>query len=183
MVAVAVRRDFCYEDERTGETDRRLIGWPFRSLSRLGEHMPTTGSRVAKLLPPPGLARSLSIQSVISSTGAGCFTTGSAVFFLNVLGLTPRQVGIGFSIAGAISLISAVPLSALADRFGGRRTWNAGTVVNGFLFLAYPSLRGFWAFLGILTAMTIASSVASAGRMVYTIDALPKRIGSDRWHS
>jgi len=130
--------------------------------------------KTSTLLPPPGVARTLSIQSIIYAIGNGIFTTGSAIFFLRVVRLTPVQVGIGFSIAGALALITAVPLGGLADRFGGRRTWFIGAMAEATVLLSYPFIRGFWLFLAVLSLITLAGSVGNAGRGVYTVEALPR---------
>src|SRR5258705_180088 len=99
------------------------------------------------LLPPRGIARTLCVQSVVYAVGNGVFATGSAVFFLRVAGLTPVQVGIGFSLAGALSLLLSVPLGAVADRFGGRRTWLAGVLCEAGVFLPFPLSHRFGAVL------------------------------------
>ncbi|HTJ37636.1 MAG TPA: MFS transporter [Dactylosporangium sp.] len=126
------------------------------------------------LLPPPGVARSLCVQSLVYAIGNGVFTTGSAVFFLHVAGLSPVQVGIGFSVAGALSLLCSVPLGGLADRFGGRRVWLAGVLAEAFILLWYPWAHGFAAFLALLPLAGLADGLAGSGRAVYQAEVLPR---------
>ncbi|MGI5241616.1 MFS transporter [Dactylosporangium sp. CA-139066] len=126
------------------------------------------------LLPPPGVARSLCVQSLVFAVGNGVFTTGSAVFFLHVAGLSPVQVGVGFSIAGAVSLLLSVPLGALADRFGGRRVWLAGVLAEASVLLWYPWLHGFAAFLVLMPLAALAETLASNGRTVYQAEVLAR---------
>jgi MFS family permease len=124
------------------------------------------------LVPPPGLPRRLAVQSIFAGTGYGTFLTGSAVFFTRVVGLRPHEIGIGLSLAAAIALVTAVPLSSLADRFGARRMWVVGSVAQGLLFAAWPFARGFWTYLLVIACVEIASTVGQAGRNVYLIEAL-----------
>ncbi|MEV4415018.1 MFS transporter [Catellatospora sp. NPDC049609] len=124
------------------------------------------------LIPPPGLPRRLAVQSVFAGTGYGTFLTGSAVFFTRVVGLRPHEIGIGLSLAAAIALVTAVPMSSLADRFGAQRMWVVGAVLQGLLFAAWPFARGFWSFLLVIACVEIASTIGQAGRNVYLIEAL-----------
>lgn len=124
------------------------------------------------IVPPPGLPRQLAFQNMLFGVGAGTFLTGSAVFFTRVVGLRPHEIGIGLSLAAAIALVSAVPLSKLADRFGARRTWVMGVAGQGLLFATWPFARGFWSFLLIVAAVELAATVGQAGRNMYLIEAL-----------
>ena len=129
---------------------------------------------LAKVLPPAGLPRRLATQSAIYAIGNGTYLTGSVVFFSVYVGLSPVQIGIGFSFAGFLGLIGSLPFGHLADRIGGRRAWVIGALAGAAAFAAYPLVGNFWAFLLVLGAETLAEVLANAGRMVYTLTALPK---------
>src|SRR2546430_9957281 len=102
-----------------------------------------TSPGLARFLPPAGIARTMAVQSMVYAIGNGVFLAGSAVFFLHVVGLKPTQVGLGLSIAGGISLLLSVPLGALIDRVGSRRTWFVAAVGEAAPFFPYPFVRGF----------------------------------------
>ncbi|MEU7866653.1 MFS transporter [Dactylosporangium sp. NPDC049140] len=125
-------------------------------------------------LPPRGVARSLCVQSLVWATGNGVFATGSAVFFLNVTGLSPVQVGIGLSVAGALALAGAVPLGRVADRIGGRRAWLWGVLGEAAALALYPAIHGFAAFLALVALPALAEALAAAGRLVYQTAVLPR---------
>lgn len=129
-----------------------------------------------KILPPPGLPRRLAFQSAVIAVGGGTFLTGSVVFFTEVVGLTPVQIGIGFSLVGAVGLLGSLPLGHLADRIGGKRAWVAGALAEAFAFACYPFARGFWSFLAVIILASVADVLANAGRTVYTAAALPSEI-------
>ncbi len=128
--------------------------------------------RLQRFLPPKGIARTLAVQSCLYATGNGVFLAGSAVFFLHVVGLSPVQIGIGFSVSGALAVFMSVPMGAVADRLGGRTAWLLGALLEGLLFCAYPLIRGFWPFLVILCALTFANTIGQPGRNMYTIEAI-----------
>jgi hypothetical protein len=120
----------------------------------------------------PPIARSLAIQSFLYAVGNGVFLTGSAVFFVHVVGLTPTQVGVGLSVAGGLTLLLAVPMGKMTDRVGAQRVWVVSSVVEAALFCAYPFVRGFWPFLAVVGALALAGSGSNSGRGVYTIEAV-----------
>ncbi|WP_412746506.1 MFS transporter [Krasilnikovia sp. MM14-A1004] len=107
------------------------------------------------------------------AVGSGTFLTGSVVFFTGYVGLSPVQIGLGFSLVGLLSLVGSLPLGHLADRIGGRRAWVLGALGGAAAFACYPLTSGFWSFLAVLTAETVADLLANGGRMVYTAAALP----------
>ncbi len=124
------------------------------------------------LVPPPGLPRALSLQSLLLGVGRGAFLTGSAVYFTKMVGLQPWEIGVGLSVAAGAAMVTSVPLSALADRRNPRRVWWAAALGEACLFALYPVAHGFWAFLGLVVAIELANTVANAGRNVYLIEAL-----------
>jgi MFS family permease len=126
-----------------------------------------------RILPPPGLQRGLALQSMIFAVGSGTFLTGSVVFFTHVVGLSPMQIGIGFSLVGLVGLVGALPAGHLADRIGGRKAWIVGVLFEAVCYFCYPAARGFWSFLAVLLAIAVAQLLGEAGRSVYTGAALP----------
>ena len=131
-------------------------------------------SLVDKVLPPPGLPRQLVVQTAVVSVGWGIYLTGGVVFFRQYVGLSAVQIGIGYSIAGFLSLVEALPLGHLADRIGGKRAWVAGALVGVLAFASYPLVAGFWSFVLVLGLQTVSQSMTDAGRTVYTAAAVPR---------
>jgi MFS family permease len=148
-------------------------GLPTGYMVALTRRMTDVRGLLQRLLPPRGIARTLAVQSCIYATGNGVFLAGSAVFFVHIVGLSPVQIGIGFSIAGAQAVLTSVPLGAVADRFGGQRAWIMGALGEALCFCAYPFVRGFWAFLAVLCALTLVGSIGNTGRSMYTIEVIP----------
>jgi MFS family permease len=130
--------------------------------------------RLQRILPDHPVARRLSVQSVLYAVGDAVFTTGNAVYFTQIVGLTAAQVGLGLSITGVVALVLSVPLGKVADRYGARRMWALGAAVDAMLYLTYPFIHGFPAFVALLTAFTLAGTVANAGRGAYSIAIFPR---------
>ncbi|WP_017933151.1 MFS transporter [Nocardioides sp. Iso805N] len=130
-------------------------------------------SALGRLVPPPGLTRRLSLQSVLLKTGDGVFNTGSAVFFTQVVGLSIIQVGIGLSIAGVLSGVAAIPAGRLADRIGPKRAWALGAALCAAAFVAWPFIDGFAAYVVMVTLYSIVENTADAGRQAYVLDVMP----------
>lgn len=128
---------------------------------------------VSRLLPPPGLPRVIAFQSAMVAIGSGSFLTGSIVFFTHVLGLSPIQIGVGFSIAGLTGVATSLPLGALADRIGGQRSWVIGAAGAALAFAFYPLVTSFAGFVVLMIMAAATDSFASAGRTIYTADAMP----------
>ena len=131
-------------------------------------------SRLDRFLPPTPLARRLSLQSVMFATGQGAFITGSAVFFTQLVGLTAAQVGLGLSIAGVFAFSFAVPLGKLADRVGPKRQWAAGAFLSAALYLVWPFIGGFAAYVVLVVALELVQNAGWSGRGAYTIDVFPR---------
>jgi hypothetical protein len=110
---------------------------------------------------------------MIFAVGNGTFLTGSVVFFTHVVGLSPMQIGIGFSLVGLVGLIGALPMGHLADRIGGRKAWIIGVLAEAVCYFCYPAARGFWLFLAVLLTIAVAQLIGEAGRSVYTGAVLP----------
>jgi MFS family permease len=121
-------------------------------------------------LPPSPLARSLSIQSILFAVGEGTFITGSAVFFTQIVGLSAAQVGIGLTVAGITSFFFAVPAGRLADRVGTKRIWAISAAMTAALYLVWPFIHGFVAYLVMMVVLEVVSQAGWSGRGAYTLD-------------
>ncbi|WP_051485746.1 MFS transporter [Nocardioides sp. J54] len=139
--------------------------------------------RVARLAGPTSLVRRLSVQSVLSAFGDGVFLTGSAVFFTQVVGLSAAQVGLGLSIAGAVTFLLAVPLGKVSDRFGAKRVWMLSSLVEALLYLAWLLAGGFATFVAVLVVLQLVTTASRSARNAYRFDIFPReeRVSSNAY--
>ena len=99
--------------------------------------------------------------------------TGSAVFFTQIVGLSAAQVGLGLTIAGVASFITAWPAGKLVDRFGPKRCWAVSAAGQASLFTLWPFIDGFGGYVAMAATMEIVGSLGGAAYGAYTIDVLP----------
>lgn len=130
--------------------------------------------RVARIAGPTPLVRRLSSQSVLSAFGDGVFLAGSAVFFTQIVGLSPFEVGVGLTVAGAVTFLMAVPLGKLSDRFGAKRVWALGALVEAGLYLVWLAIGGLATFIVMMVALELVSSTARSARNAYRFDVFPR---------
>ncbi|MFF2044086.1 MFS transporter [Kitasatospora sp. NPDC058170] len=120
--------------------------------------------RLTERLPAPGAARLIVLASLVTSIGLGLYISGSAVFFVRSVGLSPTQVGLGLSVAGLAGLALGVPVGHLADRHGPREVTIAMVALQAVLLVTATQVTSFWPFLLVITALGVAESGGDVGR-------------------
>jgi len=126
-----------------------------------------------RLLPPTALTRRLALQSLLYASGEGAFLTGSAVYFTQVVGLRATQVGLGLTVAAAVSFLVAYPAGWVVDLIGARTMWVSGALSGAVMFGLWPFITGFGAYVAMVTMFEIVSAFGATGRRVYTLDVVP----------
>ncbi|WP_035912214.1 MFS transporter [Knoellia sinensis] len=126
------------------------------------------------VVPPTKLERDLALQSVLSAFATGSFLTGTAVFFTQIVGLSGAQVGLGMSIAAAVTLALSIPLGRLTDVVGAKTLWVISALVEAALYLAWPLASGFAAFVVLLAVLASVETAGRSARNVYRIEVFPR---------
>jgi MFS family permease len=129
---------------------------------------------IGRLLPPTTLERDLVAQCVLSAFATGTFITGTAVYFTQVVGLTGSQVGLGMSVAAAVTLVLQLPLGRLTDRVGAKPLWVVASAVEAALYFVWPIIGGFAAFVAVLAVLAIFETAGRNARNVYRIAVFPR---------
>ncbi len=125
--------------------------------------------------PPSPLAGRLATQSLLFALGEGTFMAGSAVFFTQIVGLTPAQVGLGLTLAGIAGFIAAYPMGRLVDRLGPKRCWAISSAGQAAMFAVWPFIDNFTGYLAMAVVMEVIGSLGGVAHGAYTIDVLPPR--------
>ncbi|MEU4718640.1 MFS transporter [Nonomuraea dietziae] len=116
------------------------------------------------LLPERGPVRSLASSVLLRSTGRGLFITVSVVFFLNSVGLSPIEVGLGMTIAGVAGLAAGLPAGRLCDVFGPRAVSISFAVLGGLVISGYAFVTSFWGFAAVAALAKFADAGDSVAR-------------------
>jgi MFS family permease len=108
------------------------------------------------LIPASPNLRKLAAATFTNTVGSGLWATASAVFLTRSAGLTPGQVGFGFSVGGVVGLCSAVPVGSLADRFDPRTVRACLQVIQAAVAVGYVFVHSLPAFLLVVVLGTAA---------------------------
>jgi MFS family permease len=128
--------------------------------------------RFARILPAPGVERTLAGATLVNTIGNGLFLTGQVFFLTRVVGLGAGQVGIGLAVVGGFSILSGVPVGHWGDRHGLRETLVAATLAQALTTGALLFVRSFSEFLVVAAFFGAASGGANATRQALTANSL-----------
>lgn len=130
---------------------------------------------VTQLIPQKGPHRWYISASFINTFGFGLVIPSVALYFTQIVGLSPIKVGIGFTISGLIALAASLPGGQLADRFGPRAVVFVTMALQAASTFAYLLISDFPAFVVISTIEMLATSANQAA-----IIALSRRVGGEQ---
>ncbi|MFI6476681.1 MFS transporter [Nonomuraea sp. NPDC050663] len=125
------------------------------------------------MLPEPGPVRALSLAVLLRSTGRGLFLTVSVLYFLNVVGLSETQVGLGLTIAGLAGLLGSLPAGRLCDVIGPRAVNVAFCAAGGLLVACYGFVTGFVGFALVAALVSFAEAADGTARATLIGGAVP----------
>jgi MFS family permease len=102
--------------------------------------------------------------TLVNTIGNGSYLTAGILYFTRVLHLPAYQVGLGFSVAGIVSLTAGIPGGYLADRYSPRAIY-ASTLAGCALGMAgFYFTRNFLAFILAACFTTILQTAGLAAR-------------------
>ncbi|MFJ7209314.1 MFS transporter [Streptomyces sp. NPDC098789] len=107
-------------------------------------------------VPATAAGRTFALTSLINAIGTGLFLAGSTIFFIRSVGLSPAQIGAGLAVSGFVGFLATVPIGALSDRIGARRTLIALQVWRALWFVALAYVHGFVGFLVVSSCLAAA---------------------------
>lgn len=134
-----------------------------------------TSDAIRQVKPPDGLPGILVVQTLTYSIGSGFYLTGSAIFFLTYVGLSPTQVAFGVTVGGLITLIVQVPIGIAADKLGGRPAWRLGALGLTVVYALYPLIHSVGGFLLAAGVVSTFAALANTGRGRYIGELLPSQ--------
>jgi MFS family permease len=129
---------------------------------------------LTSLVPEPGVRRMFALSNLVNSFGFGLILPAMALYGIRVVHISATQVGLGMTIAAAISLVTSVPLGDLADRYGPRELVSVGLVIQSLAAFSYLFIGNFPEFLLVSTV-----DMVSFGGLVSADGTLLRRIGGE----
>ncbi|MEU9075147.1 MFS transporter [Kitasatospora sp. NPDC004745] len=135
--------------------------------------MPTSSAPATRLLPPAGPQRTLAAAQLASAVGDGAYFTCSALYFTHVVGMSATALGAGLAVAWALGSLAGVPLGALADRRGPRRTAVALALATAVVVAAFLVIRDYGPFLVAVCVYATTQSGLTAARQALVAGLVP----------
>jgi MFS family permease len=106
----------------------------------------------------------LALAQLSNSVGDGAYCTTSALYFTQVVGLSPARVGLGLTVGWAVGSLAGVPLGRLADRRGPRGTAVLLALGTALAVASFTAVRGFLPFVLVACGYAAAQSGLAAAR-------------------
>ncbi|KIF78050.1 hypothetical protein QR77_38040 [Streptomyces sp. 150FB] len=120
--------------------------------------------RLLRRRPDSGSAavRILILNALVGNFGTGLFLAGYVIYFTRVVGLTAWEVTGGMSAAGVAGLVASVPIAALADRYGHRRSLIALHLLRAGAYIAYAWVGNFPEFVAVACLITLCDKASQS---------------------
>nr|WP_307843037.1 MFS transporter [Streptomyces triculaminicus] len=116
------------------------------------------------MMPRAGAPRVLTVAQLSNSVGDGAYYTCSALYFTQVVGLSPARLGAGLTVAWAVGSLAGVPLGHLADRRGPRGTAVLLALATAVAVASFLVIRSYAPFLIAVCLYATAQSGLAAAR-------------------
>ena len=119
----------------------------------------------ARVLPKGGRpARLFALAILVCTTAYGVYLTAGVLYFTRAVHLPAGQVGVGLTVAGAVSLAAGIPFGHLADRRGTRSVYALTLVIGSASMAGLCFARGFWTFLLFASLSAVGWSAGQGAR-------------------
>lgn len=134
---------------------------------------------LSRFVPPAGARRTLAAAQLTSAIGDGAYYTCSALYFTQVLGMSPVRLALALAVAWSVGSVAGVPLGHLADRRGARGTAVLLALVASAVVASFLVVESFAAFLPAVVLYATAQSGLTAARqaLVGTLVPAAERTG------
>ncbi|NGN63295.1 MFS transporter [Streptomyces sp. A7024] len=117
-----------------------------------------------QIVPPPGSPRRLAYAQLANSVGDGAYYVTSALYFTDIVGLSPARVGLALTLGWGLGAVAGVPLGHLADRRGARGTAVLLSIATAAAVASFLFARSWPAFLAAALLYTCCQCGLGAAR-------------------
>jgi MFS family permease len=131
-------------------------------------------SFIRELVPPPGIARVLSLSNLAKTVGHGIVLSVIVLYFTRKVGIDEGQVGLALSIGAAVGMLGSVPVGHLADTYGPRPITVGLLWLLGLFSAAYAFVHSFPWLLAVVILAVLAETAAYASRGALIAGLVPQ---------
>jgi MFS family permease len=117
-----------------------------------------------EIVPPPGIARVLSLSNLAKTVGHGIVLSVIVLYFTRKVGISEEQVGLALSAGAAIGMLGSVPIGHLADRYGPRNFTIGLLWLLGLFSGMYGFVHSFGWLVVVVSLALMAESATYASR-------------------
>ena len=123
--------------------------------------------RVKRVLPQQRELRIMSASSLVNTFGNGLFYTIEIIFLTRSVGLSPHQVGLGFTIGALIGLPMSIPAGYFAHKVNIRYWVTISSIIQGLIAASFIFIHSFAIFLTLTIFVDVMVTVTQTLRMIY----------------
>ena len=109
----------------------------------------------------PGPRRSYAVATLITTFGSGLLLAGLPLYFTRIVHLSAAMVGLGLTIAAAVTLLVGLPIGELADRRGPLEVVKAMLLLDAAATLAFLFIGNFVSFVVVAAVHLVAARAIS----------------------
>lgn len=118
--------------------------------------------------------RILMVVTLASSTGKGVYLSAGVLFFTQIVNFSVLSVGVGLSLAGAVSIGLGIVAGIGADMFGARSALVLSQLLCAAAILYFLLVQSYWQFLlaTAVAAATLSALPVVSGPLINSIDGV-----------
>lgn len=120
----------------------------------------------------------LALGSLINTIGNGLFAVTSVLYFTRIIGLTPSQIGLAFSVSAALAFGLTIPIGHLADVYSPKQLSRLITVISAAAMASYAFTTTYAMFFvtAVIIGITDRGTNAVRGALIARVGGPEGRV-------
>lgn len=120
----------------------------------------------------------MATSSLINTIGNGLFSVTSALYFTRIVGLTPAQIGLAFSVSAAVAFSMTIPFGNLADLYSPKTLSRIISTVSAIAMATYAFATNYAMFFvtAVIIGITDRGTNAVRGALIARVGGPEGRV-------
>lgn len=120
----------------------------------------------------------MATSSLINTIGNGLFSVTSALYFTRIVGLTPTQIGLAFSVSAAVAFSMTIPFGNLADLYSPKTLSRIISTVSAIAMATYAFATNYAMFFvtAVIIGITDRGTNAVRGALIARVGGPEGRV-------